>query len=198
MPINRNYTLVGILLAIIATVLVTSFGVYAKANPSFFIRSSSTSTTFPAATTTQTYFNAGGISTTTLTLDLGATGAQGSDSASLLVQFTSTSSQPTLNIDIQYSQDNVDWYAANLGSDFQAYATNTPAIGPVQTLQFAYASSTINRAGLAVAGTATSSSNRMINLKTPTRYIRAVNYVTPGASTAGALWEEFVAKRQSN
>lgn len=194
-----NKILAGLLFAALAVVGAASFGIYAKANPSFFIRSSNTSTVFPSATTTTTYFNAGGVSTTTLAFDLGVGGAQGADSASLLVQLTSTTSQPTLNIDIQYSQDNVDWYAANLASDFQQYATGTPTIGPVQTIQFLFSTSTINRTAAALNGTATSSTNRIVNLKVPTRYIRAINYITPGTgSTAALLWEEFVAKRQSN
>jgi hypothetical protein len=199
MSITRFNLSIGALLAMaLVAILVGSFGVFVKANPSYFLRSPSTSTTFPIATSTQAVFIAGGLGTTTLTLDLGVGGPQGADSASLLIQLTSTTSQPTLNIDIQYSQDGVDWYADPLGMDFQAVATGTPVLGSIQTLQFIFASSTINRAALFPTGTATTSSNRIVNLKTPTRYIRAVNYVSPGANTAAALWEEFVAKRQSN
>lgn len=169
------------------------------ANPSFFIRSSNTSTTFPLATTTTTYFNAGGLSTTTLTFDLGVGAAQAADSASLTIQLTSTTSQPTLNVDIQYSQDGVDWYASSLNLDYQINGTTTPSISNPQVIQFTFATSTINRSAAAANGTATSSTNRIVNIKTPVRYVRAVNYITPGTgSTAALLWEEFIAKRQSN
>lgn len=197
MTLKAKYLGLGI---ITATVFVVAFSLFyvAKANPLFFIRSSNTSTTFPTATTTQAFFaNGGGLGTTTLAFDLGVGGSQGADGAALLIQLTSTTSQPVLNVDIQYSQDNVDWYQSPVGMDYQNYATSTVNIGQVQALQLVFASSTVNRSTPSPFTNAGTTTPRIVNIKTPTRYVRAVFYTAVGSAPA-ALWAEFVAKRQGN
>lgn len=178
-------------MALVAIAAFASFYVV-KANPSFFIRSQ-----LSTATTTQTYFIRGGLATTTLTLDTGVGAAQGADNADLLLQYISTTSQPTLNVDIQYSQDGVDWYETSMGWNAFYYATSTPALGNVNTLQFLYASSTASRGVSAGTASTAATSTRTIMIPTPTRYVRAVFYESAGGGAA-SFWAEFIAKRQGN
>lgn len=167
-----------------------AFAITAHANPSFFIRQQSAS-----ATTTVTYITAG-TATTTLTYDTGNSAAGSADGATLLVQFNGSSTLSLLNANIEYSQDSIDWYIAPVGQDFQAYATTTVAGGAIQTIQYPYASTTPLLTGAVANGTATTSSMRIVNLKTPTRYIRAV-FTIPVGALNGAFWAEFIGKRQN-
>ena len=96
--------------------LVLFFGYQVKANPSYFTRYQMAS-----ATSTLTYMTAG-TATTTLTFDTGVGAAGGADSAILNVQFTASSTSSVLNINYEYSQDNIDWYY----SDLSDQATTTP------------------------------------------------------------------------
>lgn len=188
--------LAGAALAMLFFVAVTS---KADANPSAFQRKQTN-----AATSTQTYIPAGGLGTTTLAFDLGPNGSFSADSAALLIQLAATSSQPILNVEIQYAQGDgsidcsvnqnaCDWYVPGIGSDYAGLASSTPTLGMVQTPQFIYASSTISHAALTALNTATST--RMMYVKTPTRYVRAVFWLAIG-SAPGGLWAEFVAKKQ--
>lgn len=175
--------------------MVVFFGVsFVHANPSFFFRKALNDT---FATTTGQVFVRAGVATTTLVLDSALSGAGSFDNASLLVQFSATGSATTLNTDIQYSQDCVDYYASNLGMTPTFQATSSDNISPVQTLTFLFASSTIDRSvGAGTTGGA-ATSTRIVLLSTPTRCTRAVFYV-PAGSGSGSFWAEFVAKKQAN
>lgn len=164
---------------------------FASANPSFFFRKA-VGDSF--ATTTGQVFIRAGVATTTLVLDSGVAGSF--DSASLLIQYSATNSATTLNTDIQYSQDCVDYYASNLGMTPTYQATSSDNIGPVQTITFPFASSTIDRAAFTTNG-GVATSTRIVLLSTPTRCTRAVFYVPAGAGP-GSFWAEFVTKKQNN
>ena len=157
-----------------------------KANPSFFIRQQTNS-----ATSTLAYLSAG-TGTTTLTFDLGASGAQGADSAILNTQFTASSTSSVLKVYLEYSQDGVDWYQNNLGT--QATTSAQQDIGTSeQYFLWKFASSTPGYGAI----TNTNITNKVITIPTPERYVRAT-YTMPAGSSAGAIWASFVAKRQAN
>lgn len=184
--------------AIAAFVFLAGFALFytAKANPSFFLRGNATSAPFCGtltATTSPTYM-AVGLATSTVTFDTGCNAAQSADSIALLMQFVASSTASILTANIQYSQDNVDWYAIGYagGSEVNS-ASSSPSISSVQQLSYQFSSTTINLAAVTSANSATST--RIVRLPTPTRYIRVVYSIT---GAAGAIWSEFVAKRQGN
>lgn len=178
--------------SIVALLCLATFGVFytVKANPSFFVRGQSSTTDLTSATTGSAFMTAG-TGTTTLSLDLGLGSNQGADSAVLNIQFAGSSTSATLNADIQYSQDNTIWYASSPA----ATSSPTQSISSVQTISLPFASSTISRAAVSNANSATTT--RSIVVPTPTRYVRALFYL-PSGSTNGTVWAEFVAKRQAN
>lgn len=183
--------LVGILVLGLYFVLQPRF---AAANPSLFITALSNSSTSSPS------FMSSGLGTTTTVFDAQALDGSNfaANSVSLLVQFAATNTPATtLNLDIQYSQDGQDWYAVNQGTEANLQATTSDSIGNVQTISFLYASSTIDRISatpLSLGQFATST--RIVNLNMPTRYARAVIYMT-GASGKGSVWTEWVAKKEN-
>lgn len=166
----------------------------AKANPSTLQRAQTTTCGAFTGSSTPTYMTAG-TATTTYTYDSFCGGATSADSAALLVQFAGASPAAVLNADVQYSQDGIDWYAIGYagGSDVNS-ATSSPSIGTVQQLTFPFASSTISRGVVTNANSATST--RIIRLPTPTRFTRVL-FTLPVGSTNGAVWAEFVGKKQN-
>ena len=168
-----------------------------SANPSFFLRSVSSS----VGTSTITYMTPG-AATTTEVFDTGASGAGSVDSAVLAIQFTASSTASTLAWRYEYSQggsglscvvtpDSCDWYPED--EELSSLATSTVHVRTFSEHTWLFASST---PGGAAVATSTSRATKMVNVPTPTRYVRAVFYV-PAGSLNGAVWKEFISKRQS-
>lgn len=159
-----------------------------KANPSLFTTNQTNS-----ATTTVTYLTAG-TATTTLTYDANLLYGDSfaSNGASLLIQFAGSSSASTLNADIQYSQDGIDWYGLSGGTDVDnGIGSTSPSIGNATVVTLTFASSTIDKsAGI------TATTSRIVNLDMPTRYVRAI-FSLPAGSPRGAVWAQFVAQKQN-
>lgn len=176
--IQLGAILVGSL--ILMCLFVAAFVPQVKASASFFLRKS-TNVNF---STTTTAFMSAGAATTTLVFDLGAGGAQAAESAVLLQQFVGSTTAAVMLTTIEYSQGTpgvacdtnqtaCDWYAST--------ATSTTALG-------------IQPGGAGFVGSTTRS---LINIVTPTKYVRAV-FTIPATSVNGAVYAEFVARRQSN
>lgn len=168
----------------------------AHANPSFFYRSISAS----VATTTVTYMTPG-TATSTEILDTGAGAAGSVDSGVLAVQFTGSSTLSYLNVAFEYTQggngldcynapNSCDWYGSSLYA--QSTSTATGQAVAAQNFNLQFASSSVQGA----VGGITGRNLRLIEVKTPTRYVRAVFTLPPG-SLNGALWKEFITKRQN-
>lgn len=175
-------------------VLIAAFALFytVKANPSFFLAQSTSSST---ATTTVTYMTPG-TATTTLFLDLGAGGAQGADSIVLLECLQASSTNTTLNTAAEYSQDNVTWAQNDLASTTGGVAQINVTLS--QSFTWTFASTTIG-GGLATStgpGLAANSACKIVSVPVPTRYIRAI-LTLPAGSTNGAVWADWIAKRQS-
>src|SRR5437870_5803479 len=100
--------------------LITAFAVFlaslapagvAFANPSYFANGTSTA----AATTTKAFMTPGTATTTTPVFDSYAQTAAGglttkSDYAGLLVRLSASSTATVLSVNVEYSQDGIDWY----------------------------------------------------------------------------------------
>lgn len=155
-----------------------------KANPSFFIRANNLVCGNFTATTSIAYLRFG-IGTTTPTFDTGCAAAGSADSSVLAIQLTGSSTATTLNINFEYSQDGIDWYGGPA-------TTTTSATVLATTYSLAFASTTFAGA----VGTGNGIIYRLIAVPTPMRYVRAVETL-PSGSTNGAVWAEFIAKRQN-
>lgn len=178
-------------MALLAATLLFMFASPIHANPGGFppgaksaVATSSVNFLTPGTgTTTTTYdsYNINGTNqpTTGLTSD--------TDSATLLVQFVGSSTSAVLGISYEYSQDGVDWY-----KDSTTLSTTTVAanITTPNSLSWTYAGLTLGGAGGTSATT-----TRILSVGTPTRYVRAVFTMT-GAN--GAIWDQFVPKKQTN
>lgn len=171
----------------------------ANANPSFFapqakLTTSTTSPVFMAAgtATTTTVYDSFGINGTN---ENGTQALTGADSAELLVQFTATSTTSQLNINIEYSDDGIDWYAdtpTNVNG-FGSTTVSSVLLASVPQYQWKFASSTIG--GIAVLPTGNRDA-RALNIKTPTRYERAVISCAVGGANC-TVWAQWVPKKQN-
>lgn len=170
--------------------LALCFSYVARANPSFFTRANSAICGNYTATTSPSFMTAG-TATTTYTFDTGCGTANSTDSAVFAMQLTGSSTATVLTTVFEYSQDGVDWYSDTLSQG----ATTTPgqALTTARTYTLTFASSTVGGAG----GTGNGRVYRTVTVPTPTRYVRAIQSLAP-ASTNGAVWGEFIAKRQGN
>ena len=188
---SKHLRLTLILLGVFA--IAFSLIYTARANPSFFIRTQSST-----ATTSPSYMTAG-TATTTVTFDAGVNAAGNTDSAVLLWQMIASTTNSIQNVTFEYSQDGSDWYYDR----YSSLSTTSPTsnLNNLVAYQWQFASTS------PAMGIATSSSNfgnritRIINVPTPTRYVRA-NFTVPvtslGLASSSAVWAEFVAKRQAN
>lgn len=184
---------------VIALIFVTAFAMFytVKANPSYFYRAQSA-----AATTTLSYMTPG-LATTTQIVDLSVNSAQGADSAAFLIQFFGSSTVSILNMTFEYSQGGngldcvnnanaCDWYKDSLFGANIATSTTNVDLDIANNYQLTFSSSTVG-----IAGGNAPRTTRIIELPTPARYIRAVLSIAPGTLN-GAVWSEFITKRQSN
>lgn len=189
-----KYTAIGA--GIAAALLLATV---AEANPSYFMRLNSGVTS--TATTSVSYMTPG-TGTTTKYADLGVNGAGGADGAVFTEEFLGSSTGATLNTSLEYAQggngldciatpSSCDWFASGL-SDL-ATTTYAQSIGTAQTFTLPFASTTQG----AAAGSGDGRILRVLTVRTPMRYVRAV-MTLPIGSTNGAVWGEFVAKRQAN
>ena len=180
-----------------ALVALTGFAFYytASANPPAFKRAQSA-----AATSTLAYMTAGTATTTSPVFDGGEGNSFGHDSAAFAVQFTGSSTLSQLQIAFEYAHDTpgyncastptaCDWY----GNTLYNQATTSPAqnITTAQTNLFNFASTSVQGGVVGI----TNRNLRIIDVKTPTRYVRAVMTLPPG-SLNGAVWGEFIGKKQ--
>lgn len=164
---------------------------FAYANPSYFangVTTNSSATTSPAFMTPGT-----GTSTTpvydsyTQTTNGGVTSK--ADSAGMLTVFCGSSTLAVLNIAVEYSQDNIDWFRNFLLTASQMSTTTVPyaIVSPFAT-KWQFASSTIGSATLnSICSTAS------LHIPTPFRYMRVVNTIT-GAN--GSIWENVVPTKE--
>lgn len=196
----------------ISIILTASFCIFAAsvrlfvplahANPSSFIPTNATS----VSTTTLSYLNAGTGTSTQYFDSYASQIGKTADKAGLLVQFSGSSTLSILNINIEYSMGTssvdctvsptlCDWYEDPSGFEM-GYATSSKPydISQVNKYVLNYASSS---PGLGVVGATNAfPARRIVPIGTPTRFIRAIFTIPPGASSGG-IWSKFVPVRQA-
>lgn len=189
-----------IVFGIVVSLSFLGFASGVLANPLAFLFPGATAT----ATSTTSYMTAG-TATTTLTCDsysancttsVNPTGRPlGFNRVALLVALSASSTGPTTRINTEYSQDGIDWYQDG-GSGVETFATTTKPYDVSQVAQynFAFASST---AGLGALSASSATTTRMIILKAPTRFIRAIFTVPVGSSPVG-VWAQMVPTREAS
>jgi hypothetical protein len=159
-----------------AAAIVAGMSLFASishANPLQFVPTTQLAT----ATTSVAYLVSGGSATTT-TFDAYAQGQPlAIDKGVLLLQNAASSTSSVLDVSVQYSNDNIDWYSDQL----LAPTTTAMDISVANTYHW--------------KATATATTSKAITLSFPTRYVRVV-YSASGA--AGAIWWQFVPQRQSH
>lgn len=180
-----------ILTLAIASMLVGALS--ARAQPSFFIRANNLVCGNFTPTTTPTFITAGGTGTSTAVYDTGCASAGSTDSASFLLQLTGSSTATVANVSFEYSQDNVDWYSDDYNFPSASTTQSNTTLTSTRVYILTYASTTVG----GLAGTGNGRNTRIVNVPVPTRYVRAVTTLAPG-SLPGAVWGEFVGKRQSD
>lgn len=192
----KQFALVGFL-ALTTAIVAVSFAITpVHANPEGFLRKQLT-----AATSSPTYMTAG-TATTTLAFDTSAGNSFApSKTAALLVQLTASSTSTTLRWRYEYSQDplcgttgsNADWYAQDSAA-FDATATTSPLTYTQGAFEasWTYASTT---PGAAAGSASANHGNKLVLVQVPTRCVRVMFYL-PTGSTNGAVWAEWVAKKE--
>lgn len=184
----------SVLVAIFCTALLL-YAVVAHADPSYFGASNSN------ATTTVTYMTAG-TATTTEVYDTGLTNPSAVDSSAFLFTFIGSSTASIANITFEYAHDTVgnckvtptacEWYS----DDYLSVAgTTTPSLviplTNIRTYILPFASTTVG----GLAGNGNGRNTRILNVPTPTRYVRAV-ITLPAGSLNGAVYAQFLGKKQ--
>jgi ABC-type phosphate transport system substrate-binding protein len=185
---------------ITAIVLFAVMGVLpfkvARANTSVF----TTRPIIGIATTTppfNSFLKYGVSTTTTVVLDSYAAGTQSAlDSASIAIQLMSSTTPPTLKWRYEYSQDAIDWYSEDV--ELNTNATTTIHVRDFKEHSWLFASSTAGTSGQLAGTTEFATSSRalkLVNVPTPTRYVRAVFYLASGSADA-RLFYQWIAKNQ--
>lgn len=168
-----------------------------SANPS-----QNQSSNLTATTSTSVGFMTPGTATTTYYKDTQADGSFIADAGFLEVQFNASSTSSTLNWTYEYANDVsgvdctatplvCDWYTDSLLNDFGTTTTKYVALN--NTYSWTFASTSSGGAGVSANN---NRGTKILTVYTPVRYIRAVFSIPPG-STNGAVWANFITKRQS-
>lgn len=176
---------------------------YALANPSL-----NSSGAALATATSSPVFMTPGTATSTVVYDAyevnGTNQTNGSntnlaDSATFLLQLTASSTNTIVNVNFEYAdsssvdckaqQNNCDWYQDGISIGATSTVTN---LSLANTFQWKYASTT---PGLGAHVASNNRGGRVIQVKTPTRYVRAIITLNL-AGTNGAVWGKFVPKKE--
>lgn len=143
-----------------------------------------------------------GTATSTNSFDTQGDGALPAKSATLFVALTGSSSATTLNITLEFSQNNSDWYGDDisgvLGTSTQTITLTTPS----KYTMLAATSSTI---ATGIESTPKNTVYRAFTVQVPSRYVRAIFSMSSSTvlsagpnqqGTNGAVWSDFIAKKE--
>lgn len=175
----------------------------ATANPSQIYE------TKTAASTSTISYMTQGTATTTLIADSQSDGGQVYDSATLMVQFTATSTLSQVAMRFEYANQTFnggqfvdcttnptacDWYS----NKTSLLASSTSGSGNIASVDGGTVWTFASSSQSCTNGLAVSSNNRgcmAFSLPVPSRYVRAVFTIPPTASPGG-VWAVIVAKRE--
>lgn len=188
LTLDKKIAITGMAFIVVAF-LAFGFWTKTRANPTYF--PAPVYLNNQSASTSVTYLVPGLVTTTPMVLDaFSGNNPYMFNRASIEIQFAGSSTQAVLNAEVQHSDNCIDYYTESIGmSSTQYTSSSTPTLGIIQTLQFVFASSTINRVGVTNANSATSS--RIAFIDTPTRCTRVI-FWQPIGSTNGAVWAVLV------
>lgn len=193
-PMTAAFSIAVVLAAVVASLF--GFTIPAHANPSYFARSPGTS-----SATTSPRFMTAGTATTTETFNTSVGTSQAMNSAVLyLFLVGSTSVQTsyattTYNVALEYSDNGIDW-GGDTYIDGGATATTSQVLSFTNPNTRNVVLGGISTLGGTVLAT-TTGTVRLMNVPTPTKYVRAVISI-PAGSTNGAVWAQFIGKRENN
>lgn len=166
------------------------FGMTVYANPTLLTSTAQSS----SATTTLAYMTPG-TATTTVTYDVWAENGTNQtndgnrlypDYADLSLYMKASSTLSILVTNVEYSEDKLDWYQNNL----ETYAAGAIAVATPNSYTWTFATSTI---GGLLNGIGTDVGAKIIRVKAPMRYVRAVVSLT--GANAGVR-AKFLPKKQ--
>lgn len=141
------------------------------------------------ATTTVTGFIGAGTGTTTDVFDTQSDFGFTTETAFFALMQAASSTNSQLNINIQYSQNGIDWFSYNQATTTTSIPTGTTPY----VLNIKFASTTNDGQAVSSANSATSS--QMFKIETPTRYVRAV-VSAPVGSAGSYIWTAWYGKKQ--
>ena len=180
---NKTFQWIGLAVSITVLMFAIFVAFQVRANPSYFARGTASAT----ATTTLAFMTPG-TATTTVTHDAFFEGNNTkADSVALQLMLKASSTGTVLVTNIEYSEDGIDWYQNNLDT----YAAGAIAVATPNSLTWTFATSTIG--GLLNGGAGVDFGQKVIGVKTPTRYVRAVLSLT-GAN--GGVWVKFIPSKE--
>lgn len=170
---------------------------YVHANPSQIL------TNPTAVATTTIVYMTGGTATTTNAFDTQKDGQYVPETSTLEIQFTASSTASVLTWQYEYSDGIVgidctatplacDWYSDSLTVS-SASSTPSSNLTQINSFTWTFASSTIG--GLAVS-TTNNRASKIVNVRTPVRYVRAVFSCGAGGQPC-AVWSNFQAKKEN-
>jgi len=184
-----------------ALIALTAFGFYytASANPLGFFRTSSVD---GVATTSPAYMTPG-TATTTKYFDTGSSNNFATDNAVFALQFTGSSTDSSVSVAFEYAAGvdgsnckttptACDWYKDGT-LDIAGFSTTSQASNVTVPNSFTMSFASTTQGGAVGSSTR---ALRLITAPTYTRYIRAV-ITMPAGSLNGAVWGEFIGKKQS-
>lgn len=178
-------------IAAVAAILL-GFATIALANP-FYTGSKAKSA---AATSTQSFLTPGAGTTTSPLYDsyeVNGTNEtnQGNitlpNSVAILLQGNASSTTSVLNMNCEYSDDNIDWYQNEILS---STTTNPANINNPASFSFTFATSTIG--GVTISQTRFA---KLVECPVPLRYVRAV---VSNTGSPLSVWVSIVPKKQRN
>lgn len=163
-----------------------------EANPSAL-----TPTVQTAAATTSPAFLIPGTATSSLTYDAYSNPTSNtykSDYIALAMMFRGSSTAAVLGMELEYSQDGIDWYKDSLINSLGGRSTTTNAmnISGSNALSWTFASTTVG--GQAMNTVTRDHPRRVVMVPTPMRYVRAIFTIT-GAN--GAIWAQMIPTKES-
>lgn len=187
-----------------------AIGGFVYASPGYFSPGVTNMASNSLATTTPAFMTPGTATSTTNVYDAYSDGTGNkADVAVLLTQFSASSTNSTLNMNIEYSQGNgndcvnnpnsCDWYENNIGN-FQGLSiastsntiNNTVSVVNLQNFSWKFASSSVGGAGVA---TNNNRVGKAIMIPTPTRYARVVYSCAIGGTNC-TVYGQIVPNKQ--
>lgn len=143
------------------------------------------------ATSSPTYMTPGNA-TTTYSFDAYSVGGpNGWKTMAFNLQFTASSTLSIVNVEIQHSQDGIDWHSDGTFPMLGATSSPTYTVNTVNKYQVTYASSTIG-----ASPTNSATMLRSLDIPVKERWVRVV-VTMPIGSLNGAVWGDLIGTKEN-